>query len=339
MTIVRDLPVELDLRGGPARRLRPRGGHPPVPRVRVPDAHRAAAGAQRRACRGDRRGAPVRRRAAIRSGPPRSPVGRPAGVRRRPAVRAASRHRGRIADRGGDRPPAVARLRGDGRRRGRPGRRHVPSRRRRPHPGRGAAAGRSSRRATCRARWRPRSPTPAAGSSSSPATPSTPSSRGWRPSPPSAPRSSSTTRGRWRARRWRWPSPDPTAGRWRSTGPEDAARSCATSSSGSAVRSSPTRSSRSSSPGSPRTRPARPSAIAFDTQIAAYILNASLRSQTIADVVAEQLDLILPPATELPAVRPGRARGAVGDRRRANRSRPPWSARGSTACSARSSCR
>ncbi len=45
---------------------------------------------------------------------------------------------------------------------------------------------------------------------------------------------------------------------------------------------------------------ARPMAVAFDTQIAAYILNASLRSQTIADVVAEQLDLILPPAAELP---------------------------------------
>ena len=60
---------------------------------------------------------------------------------------------------------------------------------------------------------------------------------------------------------------------------------------------------------------AQPTPIAFDTQIAAYILNASLRSQTIADVVAEQLDLILPPAKELPAVRPRRARGAVGDRR------------------------
>ena len=35
--------------------------------------------------------------------------------------------------------------------------------------------------------------------------------------------------------------------------------------------------------------------VAFDTQIGAYILNASLRSQTIADVVAERLDLILPP--------------------------------------------
>ncbi len=44
----------------------------------------------------------------------------------------------------------------------------------------------------------------------------------------------------------------------------------------------------------------RATSIAFDTQVAAYILNASLRSQSIADVVAEQLDLILPPAKELP---------------------------------------
>jgi DNA polymerase-1 len=41
--------------------------------------------------------------------------------------------------------------------------------------------------------------------------------------------------------------------------------------------------------------------VAFDTQIAAYILNAALRSQTIADVVAENLDQILPPAADLPA--------------------------------------
>jgi DNA polymerase-1 len=46
---------------------------------------------------------------------------------------------------------------------------------------------------------------------------------------------------------------------------------------------------------------AQPTPVAFDTQIAAYILNAALRSQSIADVVAEQLDQILPPATELPA--------------------------------------
>ncbi|MDF2734693.1 MAG: polymerase, partial [Chloroflexota bacterium] len=40
--------------------------------------------------------------------------------------------------------------------------------------------------------------------------------------------------------------------------------------------------------------------IGFDTQIAAYVLNAALRSQTIPDVVAENLDQILPPATDLP---------------------------------------
>jgi DNA polymerase-1 len=46
--------------------------------------------------------------------------------------------------------------------------------------------------------------------------------------------------------------------------------------------------------------------VAFDTQVAAYLLNASLRSQTIADIVAEQLDLILPdPAGLAPAARAG----------------------------------
>ncbi len=44
-----------------------------------------------------------------------------------------------------------------------------------------------------------------------------------------------------------------------------------------------------------------PPPVAFDTQIAAYVLNAALRSQTIADVVAENLDQILPPTTDLPA--------------------------------------
>ncbi len=44
---------------------------------------------------------------------------------------------------------------------------------------------------------------------------------------------------------------------------------------------------------------APPTPVAFDTQIAAYILNAALRSQTIADVVAEQLDLILPDTSTL----------------------------------------
>lgn len=42
----------------------------------------------------------------------------------------------------------------------------------------------------------------------------------------------------------------------------------------------------------------RPTPVDFDTQIAAYILNAALRSQTIDDVVAERLDLVLPRAKE-----------------------------------------
>jgi DNA polymerase I len=47
----------------------------------------------------------------------------------------------------------------------------------------------------------------------------------------------------------------------------------------------------------------RLSTVAFDTQIAAYLVNAALRSQKIDDVVAERLDLVLPPpAASLPAV-------------------------------------
>jgi len=46
---------------------------------------------------------------------------------------------------------------------------------------------------------------------------------------------------------------------------------------------------------------ATPPLVGFDTQIGAYILNAALRSQTIADIVAEQLDQVLPAAAELPA--------------------------------------
>ncbi|TAK02496.1 MAG: DNA polymerase I, partial [Chloroflexota bacterium] len=40
----------------------------------------------------------------------------------------------------------------------------------------------------------------------------------------------------------------------------------------------------------------------FDTQVAAYILNAALRSQAIDDVVAERLDLVLPAAKEIAPV-------------------------------------
>jgi DNA polymerase-1 len=42
-----------------------------------------------------------------------------------------------------------------------------------------------------------------------------------------------------------------------------------------------------------------PLPVAFDTQIAAYLLNASLRSQTIADVAHERLDVTLPPAADI----------------------------------------
>ncbi|MGD0862883.1 MAG: DNA polymerase I [Candidatus Limnocylindrales bacterium] len=49
-----------------------------------------------------------------------------------------------------------------------------------------------------------------------------------------------------------------------------------------------------------------PLSVAFDTQIAAYLLNASLRSQTIADVAHERLDVTLPPEGDVPrAVRVG----------------------------------
>ena len=41
---------------------------------------------------------------------------------------------------------------------------------------------------------------------------------------------------------------------------------------------------------------AEPLSIDFDTQVAAYLVNAALRAQKIADVVAERLDLVLPPA-------------------------------------------
>ncbi|MCI0582205.1 MAG: DNA polymerase I [Chloroflexi bacterium] len=49
--------------------------------------------------------------------------------------------------------------------------------------------------------------------------------------------------------------------------------------------------------------PAAPTTpVDFDTQIAAYVLNAALRSQAIDDVVAERLDLVLPAAKEVSPV-------------------------------------
>ncbi len=43
-------------------------------------------------------------------------------------------------------------------------------------------------------------------------------------------------------------------------------------------------------------------AVAFDTQVAAYILNAALRSQSLTDICAERLDVALPVAGELDAL-------------------------------------
>ena len=111
-------------------------------------------------------------------------------------------------------------------------------------------------------------------------------------------RSAPASRDRPRARA----SPARTVGRSRPTAREPRRR-CGACSSRSACPSSVTRSSHSSSR---RTRAGQPlPEVAFDTQVAAYLINASLRSQTIADIVAEQLDLILPDPAGLDA--PSRA--------------------------------
>ena len=90
------------------------------------------------------------------------------------------------------------------------------------------------------------------------------------------------------------PWPAPTVGPLRRRGRRRPSR-CATCSSGSGRRSWATRSSRCSRRASRRTRTRSRTPVAFDTQIAAYLVNAALRAQKIADVVAERLDLVLPP--------------------------------------------
>ncbi len=85
---------------------------------------------------------------------------------------------------------------------------------------------------------------------------------------------------------------------------------------------------------------APPLPVAFDTQIAAYLVNAALRAQKIADVVAERLDLVLPPtAAALPPVAVAGPRGAVLGRRAPVAGAVAQATRASTACSRRSSCR
>ena len=62
-------------------------------------------------------------------------------------------------------------------------------------------------------------------------------------------------------------------------------------------------------------------AVALDTQIAAYILNAALRSQTLASIASERLEIELPPdgalggAEHAAAAGGGGRRGARADRR------------------------
>ena len=119
-----------------------------------------------------------------------------------------------------------------------------------------------------------------------------------RPSRRSGSGSCSTTRARVGDRRSPSRSRARTAARWRSKGPDDAAtlrrilERLATPVVGHEIK--PLLVLRIGDDPD-----AAPTPVAFDTQVAAYVLNAALRSQTIADVVAEQLDLILPPVAEL----------------------------------------
>ena len=192
--------------------------------------------------------------------------------------------------------PAVASASAMARRDGEPSRADArpekPARKRSPN-------GPGSRPTTCRRPSRRRSST-RAGSRFAASTASPTSSRGSPPSRRSVSRCSSTIRARVVAtaraggRRRRWPDRRRRRrrGRRRAAPPAGVA---------STRRSSATRSSRSSWRPSPTTRARRRLPVAFDTQIAAYILNAALRSQTIADVVAENIDQILPSAGDLPA--------------------------------------
>ena len=154
-------------------------------------------------------------------------------------------------------------------------------------------------RTTCRRHSPPPSPTRRA-SRSTRATGSPPWNRGSPPSPRSGSGSCSTTRARAAGRRWRSPIAGADGRTVAVEGPDDAATlrrlldRLAIPVVGHEVK--PLLVARIGDDPD-----ADPTPVAFDTQIAAYVLNASLRSQTIADVVAEQLDLILPPVAELDA--------------------------------------
>ncbi len=194
-------------------------------------------------------------------------------------------------------PPAVARLR-----HGLPARSGRRGRGDRGHgPGRGRSGRHGGEHSTIsRRRWVPRSPI-RGGSRWSTPTRSRASSRGSTSSRRSGPRSCSTTLARDVAPPSRSRSPGAMGGSW----PRSARRRPTALRRLVEARNLPlvghevkpilvTRFA--TDPGAPVTN------VEFDTQVAAYILNAALRSQSIADVVAERLDLVLPPPKELEPV-------------------------------------
>ena len=245
MTIVRDLPVELDLeaarlgdydREGVIRLFREYEFRTLIERLPALTGERADETVEALRTADARRADPggPGRRSADRLGP---------GAGRRVAPWPGRRRR-RIADRGGDAASSSRSTSGRWTARPRP-------------TGGASVAGRAERRPPCRAARQRSGPIEPAGGPAErpgrgdrrPGRPdrarrrrrrSTRSSRGSRPSRPSARRSSSTIRGRSPGPRWRWPSPGRTAGRSRSRDPTTPP-ACATSSSGSVARSSPTR--------------------------------------------------------------------------------------------------
>ena len=261
--------------------VRPPGGRPAVPRVRVPDADRPAAAARRGAARGRGRRDARAARGRVPGGPGRR------ARRRRPGRRP--------SDPGGScscrwtstSSRAAARRAGEGQRRR--DRRDLAG-------GRGARGGARGRdRRPARARSRRRSWT-RAGSRSSRRTGVAALEPWLRDQPavgtglvvddprPLAGRAAVAGRrrrrrpGGRRRRRRRLDRPAPPAGGGRRP-PRRARRQAAAD-----------------RPVRRRPRGATPLTVDFDTQIAAYLVNAALRAQKIADVVGERLDLVLPPA-------------------------------------------
>ena len=291
-------------RGGAPRRLRPRHRRPPLPRVRVPDADRAAAADRRRVRRPADREPPFCRRQRLRARGPRRRQARrlgtvalrhPPGERRAPAP--ARFQRRRRTDRPPTRPPT--------------GRRH---RRRRREP--------PLRRRTCHRPSPPRSSTPAG--SRSAGTDRIADLEPWLVAQPAVgvmlllddprPRRGTPLALAVAGTDGRVVAADGAGGQRRPPAAPRPARHAARRPRGQAAARRPLR----------RRPRRRPPTVAFDTQVAAYILNAALRSQTIADVVAENLDQILPPADRPAGDCAGRPRGPRRRSLSASRSNAAW---------------